>query len=312
MTGTFVKKLVQRFFVALLAFSLSPLTLANPAHAKKHVHGRKHPPKKRRKHPRKVCHVPAPKPHRIAPSQSKYAALVMDARTKKILYSVNPDSLRHPASLTKIAALYLAFDALKKGLISPQATFVVSANAAKQPPSKLNLKTGERISLETLIMSMATVSSNDATVTLAEGLAGSEENFARLMTQKVRQLGLQHTTFKNASGLPNRGNKTTARDMATLAIAMQRDFPKEYWRFGTKTFHFRGRTITNHNHLLGKVWGVNGLKTGFTNASGFNLSTSAVRGNNRLIVIVLGGPTRHWRDRHVEDLIEKHCPASAH
>ena len=155
-------------------------------------------------------------------------------------------------------------------------------------------------------MAMVTGSANDAAVVLAEGLSGSEGKFSACMTQKARQLGMSRTTFKNASGLPHPGNATTARDMATLAIALQRDFPREYWRFSTQSFQFRGKTVTNHNHLLGKVNGVNGIKTGFTNASGFNLSTSAVRGKNRLIVIVLGGPTRHWRDRHVTALIEEH------
>lgn len=239
----------------------------------------------------------------------RYSAIVIDANSGAVLEQEDADQMCHPASLTKIATLYMVFEALKVGRIKMSTLVPVSAHAARQIPSKLGLRPGEYVSVETIIKGLVTKSANDASAAIAEYLGGSEANFAAQMTRKVRSLGLRKTTFKNASGVPNPYQVTTARDMAILSRALYLHFPKDYRHFRMQAFHHRGHTHRNHNHLLGKVPGLDGIKTGYVAASGFNLAASAVRKgpNNkskRLIAVVLGGANRHWRDRRVAELLE--------
>lgn len=243
------------------------------------------------------------------PYTPKYSSIVMDAETGQILHNEDANGIRHPASLTKMMTLYMAFEALREGRINLETRLSVSARASRQAPSKLGLVPGETISLKTAILGLVTKSANDAAVVVAEYLGGSEEAFARKMTQKARALGMQSTVFKNASGLPNPSQITSARDMAVLSRALYRDYPNQYKYFSLRSFFYKGTEHRNHNHLLGKVQGVDGIKTGFIGASGFNLAASAVRATNsnqrrRLITVVMGGPNRHWRDRRVTELFE--------
>lgn len=236
--------------------------------------------------------------------QPVYSSIVIDAHTGKVLQSEEADSITYPASLTKMMTLYLLFEAVETGKISPHQKFKVSHHASKQSPSKLYLKPGDSISVRDALLALMTKSANDVAVVVAEGLAGTEANFANKMTNKARALGMNNTTFCNASGLPNPNQKTTARDMATLSLAIYKHYPRYYSFFRTKSFYFRGQNHTNHNHLLGKVPGVDGIKTGFIYASGFNLSASATRSGQRVIAVVLGGKTRLSRDKRVAELIE--------
>lgn len=246
-------------------------------------------------------------------SKAKYAAIVMDADTGIVLHAEDADAPRFPASCTKMMTLYIVFEALKEGDLTLNTPMRVSRNAALQPATKLYLREGETITLQTAILGLVTKSANDASVVIAEHLAGSVENFARIMTRKARGLGMRQTTFKNPHGLPNPDQITTARDLAILSRALYHHYPKQYKYFATESFTHKGVVHRNHNHLLGKVEGVDGIKTGLTNASGFNLAASAVRYdvNNvprRLITVVLGGPNRHWRDKRVEQLFETYFP----
>lgn len=239
----------------------------------------------------------------------RYSAIVIEANSGRVLQQEDPDKICHPASLTKIMTLYMVFEALKTGRLKMNTQIPVSAHAARQIPSKLGLRAGEYVSVETVIKGLVTKSANDASAAIAEYLGGSESNFAQMMTRKARSLGMRNTTFKNASGVPNASQITTARDMATLSRALYLHYPKDYRYFRIQAFHHRGRVHRNHNHLLGKIPGVDGIKTGWVAASGFNLSASAVRTGpdkkqKRLIVVVLGGPNRHWRDQRVTNLLE--------
>jgi D-alanyl-D-alanine carboxypeptidase len=231
------------------------------------------------------------------------ASIVVDGNTGAVLEESNPDAPRHPASLTKVMTLYLLFERLDAGKMSLDTPLTVSAHAAAQAPTKLGLKPGETISVEDAIKGIVTRSANDAAVVIAENLAGSEQAFAAEMTQKARELGMSHTTYVNASGLPNDQQITTARDLALLARAIQDRFPRYYKFFSTTSFVFRGQTIRGHDHLLGEVEGVDGIKTGFTDASGFNLMTSVHRDGRYLVGIVLGGRTAAERDAHMRALI---------
>lgn len=243
------------------------------------------------------------------PYTPKYSSIVMDADTGQILHNEDADGIRHPASLTKMMSLYMVFEALKEGRISLETRMPVSLKASRQAPSKLGLLPGETISIKTAILGLVTKSANDAAVVVAEFLGGSEEAFARKMTQKARGLGMTKTVFRNASGLPNPSQVTSAKDMAILSRALYRDYPNQYKYFSLKSFNHKGVEHRNHNHLLGKVAGVDGIKTGYIGASGFNLAASAVRLNRnnqrrRLITVVMGGTNRHWRDRRVTELLE--------
>ena len=237
----------------------------------------------------------------LAASQTKYAAIVVDAKSGEILYAKHADSPRYPASITKIMTLYLTFEALASGKLSLDDRVVFSPHAAAQAPSKLGVRAGDSISVNEAIEAMTTLSANDAAVAMSEKLGGTESRFAALMTLRAQELGMQNTHFANANGLPDSRNLTTARDIAILSRAAMRDYPQYYHYFSLEEFPFRGRRITSHNHLLGP--GVDGLKTGFTNASGFNIAISGVRDNRRLIVVVMGGPTRVSRDQNAEDLL---------
>lgn len=234
----------------------------------------------------------------------QYAAIVVDANTGDILHSANPDSLRHPASLTKIMTLYLLFERLEAGKVKLDTLLEVSAHAASQAPSKLGLRPGQSISVEDAIKALVTKSANDIAVVVAEALASSEDEFAKQMTRKARALRMTKTIYKNASGLPDDDMVTTARDQALLGLAIQERFPRYYQYFSTRKFTFRGRNMGNHNRLLGRVDGVDGIKTGYTRASGFNLVTSVRRGGRHIIATVLGGKTAGQRDARMRELIE--------
>ena len=242
-----------------------------------------------------------------APSASseKYAALIVDADTGVTMFSVNADEIRHPASLTKVMTIYLAFEALQSGKLRMEQTLRASAWASIQSPTKLGLKDGMSITVRDALLGLITKSANDAAVVLAEAMAGDEDVFAQRMTEKARKLGMGATTFRNASGLPNDQQVTTARDLATLAMAVMRDFPGYYYLFATQEYSWGGRVHTNHNHMLATYPGADGLKTGYTIASGFNLIMSARREGKRLIGVVMGGESAQARDNHMADLMDR-------
>ena len=240
-----------------------------------------------------------------------FSSIVVDDNTGKVLQESNPDALRHPASLTKIMTLYLLFERLDVHKIKLDTLLKVSAKAAGQPPSMLGLKAGETIAVEDLIKAVVTRSANDAAVVIAENLGGDEDRFAKLMTQKARALGMSRTTYVNASGLPSDDQITTARDQALLGRAIQERYPSYYKYFSTQSFEFRDETIHNHNHLLGSVEGVDGIKTGFTQASGFNLVTSVHRDGHCIVAVVLGGRSASERDAHMRELINAHINDAA-
>ena len=232
-----------------------------------------------------------------------YADIVVDANSGTVLHSTNPDAQRHPASLTKIMTLYLLFEQLEAGKLKLDSPLQVSKEAAGQMPTKLGLKPGSTLAVEDAIKGMVTRSANDAAVVVAEAIAGDEDAFAKLMTRKAQALGMSRTIYKNASGLPDSGQITTARDQSALGRAVQERFPRYYKYFSIRTFVFRGQSIGNHNNLLGRVEGVDGIKTGYVNASGFNLVTSVHRGNRYLVAVVMGGSSAGSRDAKMRDLI---------
>ena len=237
---------------------------------------------------------------------SKYASIVMDYRTGKILHAVNADAPRYPASLTKMMTLFMTFDALKSGRLTLKTSLPVSQHAASRAPSKLGLRAGERVSVKTLILAMVTRSANDAATVIGEALGqGSERRFARMMTIRAKQLGLQKTNFSNASGLPEATQFTTARDMAKLARALLIVHPEYYHYFQVKKFVYKGEVCLTHNHMLGRYAGIDGLKTGYCRASGFNIATSMKKGNQRLIGVVMGLDSPQSRDRHMAYLLHK-------
>lgn len=238
----------------------------------------------------------------------RYAAIVIDANTGKVLFSRSADSLRYPASLTKMMTLYMLFDALQAGRITKSSRVRFSRRAAAMPPSKLGIRAGRSISVEQAILALVTKSANDVAAAVAERLSGSEAKFATAMTARARALGMSRTTFKNASGLPNSAQRTTARDMATLAKALQRDFPQYYRYFSTRSFAYGGRRFPNHNRLLGNYPGVDGIKTGYTRASGFNLTTSVRYRDKYVIAVVMGGPTGRERNAHMRALLDRYVP----
>ncbi|MDP3852941.1 D-alanyl-D-alanine carboxypeptidase [Phenylobacterium sp.] len=236
-------------------------------------------------------------------NQPKYAAVVVDAKTGEVLYAKRADSPRYPASITKVMTLYLAFEALASGRLKLDDPVMISPRAAAQAPTKLGLRPGETLTVEQAMAAMATKSANDIAVALAEKLGGSEARFAAMMTLRAQELGMQNTRFVNASGLPDSRQISTARDIAILSRAIMRDYPQYYGLFGTKSFTFRGVAMRNHNGLLNTMPGVDGLKTGYTNASGYNVAVSAVRDNRRLITVVLGAPSTAWRNNNATQLL---------
>ena len=240
-----------------------------------------------------------------AEARNKYAALVMNASTGEVMFARNSNSFRHPASLTKIMTLYMLFEQLEAGRLTLNSKLTVSARATRQPPSKLALRRGQKITVETAIKALVTKSANDVAVTVAEALAGTERRFAQRMTKKARALGMSRTTFRNASGLHHSKQVTTARDMAKLAIAVRRDFPQYYPYFSAKSFRYGRAVYRNHNKLLGRYTGTDGIKTGYINASGFNLVASVERNGERLIGVVFGGKSGARRDRHMKAILDK-------
>ncbi len=237
-----------------------------------------------------------------------YAAMVVDVKTGRTLHAVNEDALRHPASITKVMTLYMLFEQMEKGRFALDSELTVSAKAAMQAPSKLGLRPGSTITVEDAIKALVTKSANDVACAIGENISGSEERFAQAMTAKARALGMSRTTYANASGLPDADQITTARDLTVLARAIQDRFPRYYRYFQTRSFAFRGRVIGNHNRLLGNVEGVDGIKTGYTRDSGFNLMTAAKSDDRQIVAIVLGGKSGASRDRIMADLVRANLP----
>ena len=247
--------------------------------------------------PERVLSVPAP--------QQKYAAIVVDARTGKSLFEVNSTAQRYPASLTKMMTLYLLFEALDSGRVTKETQIPVSANAASQPPTKLRFRPGETIDVDSAIRALVVKSANDVAVAVAEYLGGSEQQFAAMMTAKAGQIGMRNTVFRNASGLPDDGQHTTARDMAVLGLALRSRFPQHYHYFSDADFMFRGKLVRGHNDMLGRVRGVDGIKTGYIRASGFNIVTSYDADGRRLVVVVMGADSARERNAHAEALLQR-------
>src|SRR5205807_6017081 len=237
-------------------------------------------------------------------AQPVYEAIVLDAQTGQVLRELNPDVSTQPASLTKMMTLYLTFEALNQGRLRLDQYLRVSDYAATRAPSKLGLVPGESVTVRDLILGIVTKSANDAAVVLAEALGSSEWAFAQQMTAKARQLGMMQTVYYNASGLPEPNQRTTARDIARLALALYHQFPREYRYFSTQEFVFRGEAMRNHNHLMQWYPGLDGIKTGYINASGFNLAASAVRNGHRLIGVIMGGRSARSRDQQMAGLLD--------
>ena len=233
------------------------------------------------------------------------SSIIIDAWSGEVLSSSGADIKRYPASLTKLMTLYITFDALEKGIIKLDDELPVSRNAANRSPSKLGVRAGETISVRTAILALIVKSANDCATVLAEGLGYTEENFAKTMTKVAHELGMKNTTFKNASGLPNRAQKTTARDMALLGAAVYHHFPQYYELFSTYKFEYKGRTYYTHNYVLRDFEGADGMKTGYTNAAGFNIVTSAERNGKRVIAVTMGHNTAKNRDRQIAKMMDK-------
>ncbi|HRO32273.1 MAG TPA: serine hydrolase [Brevundimonas sp.] len=249
--------------------------------------------------------APSPGPGPVAQAPNvKYAAIVVDAESGEVLFARHADSRRYPASITKVMTLYLAFEALAEGRVKADDVLTVSPRAASQPPSKLGLGAGQTITLDNAMKATAVRSANDMAVAIAEHVGGSEARFAAMMTLKARELGMTDTRYVNANGLPDSRQITTARDLAVLTRAIMRDYPQYYRYFGLHDWSFNGREYRNTNGLLGSGHGYDGLKTGYTNASGYNLAASAVRDGRRLITIVLGGRSSATRNVHVAELMD--------
>lgn len=265
----------------------------HPHHRRASHHAQRHSPR----HPREAAYSPYSPP---------FSAMMVDANTGRTLYARNENELRHPASLTKVMTLYLLFEQLDKGRMSLNTQIEVSAHAASMQPTKLGLRPGSTIAIDSAVRAIVTKSANDMAVAVAEAIGGSEDHFAQLMTAKAHSLGMDRTQYVNASGLPNPGQLTTAHDLVILGRAIQDRFPQYYHYFSTPSFRYAGQYMTNHDHLLGSVEGVDGIKTGFTNASGFNLLTSLRRNGRHVIGVVLGGPSWRVRDRIMVAMLNEH------
>ncbi|WP_244313616.1 D-alanyl-D-alanine carboxypeptidase [Stappia sediminis] len=249
-------------------------------------------------------------PH-SASANSKYSGIVVDTKTGKTLYSYKADTPRYPASLTKIMTLYVLFEELEAGRFGLNSQLKITKTSAAKPPSKLGLKPGSSIRVKDAILALVTKSANDIAAAIAENVSGSEAAFARRMTATARRIGMKDTTFRNASGLPDSRQKTTARDMAILGRAIQERFPKYYGYFDTRVFTYNGRRYGNHNRLLGAVRGVDGIKTGYIRASGFNLVTSVKRDNREIVAVVMGGRTGASRNAQMKKLIGQYLPKAS-
>jgi D-alanyl-D-alanine carboxypeptidase len=277
----------RRIVWGFLVLAGVPISIGDPAHARVHRHHHHH--------------------HRSEREYSPpYAAIVVDANTGKVLHAANADSVRHPASLTKIMTLYLLFEQLDAGKLKLDSRLRASEHAVDQDPTKLGLEPGQTIQVEDAIKAIVTRSANDVAVVIAEAIGRDEESFAALMTRKAHALGMTRTVYVNASGLPAEEQVTTARDQALLGRAIQDRFPRYYRYFSTTAFHYHGTTIRNHNHLLGSVEGVDGIKTGYTRASGFNLVSSMHRHNKHLVAVVMGGSSSGSRDAKMRELLQEY------
>lgn len=234
-----------------------------------------------------------------------HASIVIDANTGAVLHQSNADASRYPASLTKMMTLYMLFEALEQRKMTLDTRMPVSAHAASMPATNINLQTGDTISVRDAIPALIVRSANDVAAVVAEALGNTEASFARMMTDKARKLEMRSTTFRNASGLPNSEQKTTARDLVTLSARLMKDFPQHYHYFSTRSFSYKGTTYNSHNRMVRNTQGVDGLKTGFIRASGFNVATSAKRGDRRVIAVVMGGHTAAARDQQMAQLLNR-------
>ena len=278
--------------LGLVTFTSAILISSESAEARRYKHRRHH--------------------HVVRESYSpQFSSIIVDGNSGAVLSSNNPDGIRRPASLTKIMTLYLLFERLDAGKMKLDTEMEVSEHASEQAPTKLGLKPGQTLKVEDAIKGLVTRSANDAAVVIAEAIAGDEDQFAKLMTRKARALGMSKTTYRNASGLPNDEQLTTARDQATLGRAIQDRYPRYYRYFATTVFNYRGQSIRNHNHLLGNVEGIDGIKTGYTRASGFNLVSSMRRGNRHLVGVVMGGRSGGSRDATMRNLLAENLEKGA-
>lgn len=235
----------------------------------------------------------------------RHAAIVIDTDTGQVLHESRADASRYPASLTKMMTLYMLFEAMKLGKMNLDTPMRVSVHAASMPPTNIRLRSGETLSVRDAIPALIVRSANDAAAVVAEALGGTEANFGRMMTEKARKLGMHSTTFRNASGLPHSEQRTTARDLAILSTRLMKDFPQYYHYFSTQSFRYKGTTYNSHNRMVRNTLGVDGLKTGFIRASGFNVATSAKRGNRRVVAVLMGGQSAASRDQHMAQLLDR-------
>src|SRR3954469_9705950 len=279
--------------LGLITFTSAILISSESAEARRYKHRRHH------HHEARESYNPA------------FSSIIVDGNSGATLSANNPDASRHPASLTKIMTLYLLFERLDAGKMKLDTEMQVSEHASEQAPTKLDLRPGQTIRVEDAIKGLVTRSANDAAVVIAEAIAGDEGDFAKLMTRKARSLGMTRTVYRNASGLPDDDQVTTARDQSTLGRAIQDRFPRYYRFFSTTAFNYRGHSIRNHNKLLGSVEGVDGIKTGYTRASGFNLVTSMRRGNRHLVGVVMGGRSGGSRDAPMRSLLAENLEKAA-
>jgi D-alanyl-D-alanine carboxypeptidase len=299
------RKIAVALFGFTIALALEGLPAA-PAQARHH-HQRHHAPRPHfahRAHHGHHAHFFRPTRGQPGTSHANIAAIVVDGNSGRTLYARSENELRHPASITKVMTLYLLFEQLEQGRLRLDSDIRVSHRAAAQAPTKLGLRPGQAISVDDAVKAIVTRSANDIAVAIAETVGGDEESFADLMTRKAHALGMSRTHFENASGLPNNAQVTSAHDLAILGRAVQERFPRYYRYFATHAFYYGGATIMNHNHLLGRVEGMDGIKTGYTRASGFNLLTSVKRDGHYIVAVVLGGASAPSRDRIMADLIE--------
>jgi D-alanyl-D-alanine carboxypeptidase len=301
---------LARLATAALISGSALLVAGGPVAAHHYRHYRYRPPVARAAHYPHYAHRGRVHPVRQAaeavPASPAFSAIVVDANSGKTLYSADENGLRHPASITKVMTLYLLFEKLDRGAMTLRTEIPISEHAAAQEPSKLGLQTGDTISVEDAIKAVVTRSANDVAVAIAEAVGQTEDNFADLMTRKAHELGMSSTLYRNASGLPNDEQVTTAHDLTILGRALEERFPRYFHYFSTARFDYDGEVIGNHNHLLGRVDGVDGIKTGYTRASGFNLLTSVHRNGRSLIAVVMGGRSAGGRDRIMETLIADH------
>ncbi|MHA6965540.1 serine hydrolase [Zobellella denitrificans] len=240
-----------------------------------------------------------------AQANPRYASIVLDADSGEVLHASNADATRYPASLTKMMTLYMLFESMEKGLMTLDTAMPVSAHAASMPQTNISLKAGDRLKVRDAIPALIVRSANDVASVVAEALGGTERAFGAMMTEKAKAMKMTSTTFRNASGLPDAGQTTTARDLAILSVRLMKDFPQYYHYFSTQSFTYKGRTYTSHNRMIRNYAGVDGMKTGYIRASGFNVATSAVKDGRRLIGVVMGGQTAQSRDAHMASLLDR-------